>query len=354
MASQVVPGFLVRFEIRLVPALASQAKRGRGNFTLDGATLPAVGTRPGIRVGQLLQALEALATGVAVIHMDGHGWAILVKAPQDTKYRHTRRFVLVLFPAATIMWGFDKGKSMPSNHLAGLAIWVAAMAPGMPAIAAATAEPACPANPPSQPAAWIAHVEELNRGLGIPPDYAALHNLVALPEAKELVQVPRDIYGRKVEMTPGAAAALKKMIAAAARDGVELQTVSGFRSIAYQTGLVRRKLKSGMSIEKALSINAVPGYSEHQTGCAIDLTTPGVPAADGSFAGSKAFAWLQKHAAEYGFHLSFPPGNRYGYEYEPWHWRYVAPEPAKKETRGQGRLSDDNAETTKYPDESRP
>jgi D-alanyl-D-alanine carboxypeptidase len=127
-------------------------------------------------------------------------------------------------------------------------------------------------------------------------------------------------------MVVPAAVALKAMFAAAARDGVKLETVSGFRSMAYQTHLVREKLKRGMTIQKALTINAVPGYSEHQTGCAIDLTTPGVPAADASFAKSKAFTWLQKHAATFGFHLSFPPGNPYGYEYEPWHWRYIAVE----------------------------
>ena len=47
---------------------------------------------------------------------------------------------------------------------------------------------------------------------------------------------------------------------------------------------------------------------------------------DGSFAKSKAFTWLQQHGAAFGFHLSFPPGNPYGYEYEPWHWRYIAAE----------------------------
>jgi D-alanyl-D-alanine carboxypeptidase len=125
-------------------------------------------------------------------------------------------------------------------------------------------------------------------------------------------------------MVAPAAAALKKMFAAAARDGVKLETVSGFRSMAYQTHLVRKKLERGMSIEKALAINAVPGYSEHQTGCAADLTTPGVPAADSSFAKSKAFGWLERNASRFGFHLSFPPGNQYGYEYEPWHWRYIA------------------------------
>ena len=210
---------------------------------------------------------------------------------------------------------------MSFTRTAGFVLAIAVMSL---ALRARAAEPLCPATPPPQPAAWVAHIAEVNHGLGIPPDYAAKHNLLPQPEAKQLVQVPRDVYGRKVEMVAPAANALKAMFAAAARDGVKLQTVSGFRSMNYQTGLIRRKLKSGMTIQKALSINAVPGYSEHQTGCAVDLTTPGVPAADASFGKSKAFAWLQQHGAEYGFHLSFPPGNQYGYEYEPWHWRYVA------------------------------
>lgn len=210
---------------------------------------------------------------------------------------------------------------MPFVRLASLAV-LAAVLPVAPT--ALAAEPLCPATWPAQPAATVAHINEVNRGLGIPVDYAAKHNLVPLPEGKDLVQVPRDVYGRKVEMVAPAAAALKRMFAAAAHDGVKLETVSGFRSINYQTGLIRRKLAAGMGIQKALTINAVPGYSEHQTGCAVDLTTPGVPAADGSFDKSKAFTWMQQHAATYGFHLSFPPGNKYGYEYEPWHWRYVA------------------------------
>ena len=192
------------------------------------------------------------------------------------------------------------------------------------AFAAAPPAPLCPATPLPQPAAYVAHIQEVNRGLGIPPGYAARHQLRPQPEAKDLVQVPRDVYGRKVKMVAPAAAALKAMFAAAAHDGVKLETVSGFRSMAYQTHLVREKLNRRMSIQQALKINAVPGYSEHQTGCAIDLTTPGVPAADGSFAKSKAFTWLQRHGDEFGFHMSFPPGNPYGYEYEPWHWRYIA------------------------------
>jgi D-alanyl-D-alanine carboxypeptidase len=205
---------------------------------------------------------------------------------------------------------------------ASLALVIAAALPSAPAAHAAA--PLCPATPPPQPAAYVAHINEVDRGLGIPADYAAKHHLHLQPEAKHLVQVPRDVYGRKVEMVAPAAAALKRMFAAAAHAGIKLETVSGFRSFAYQTHLVREKLHRGMSITQALKINAVPGYSEHQTGCAIDLTTPGVPAADVSFGDSKAFRWMQQHAGEFGFHLSFPRGNKYGYEYEPWHWRYIA------------------------------
>jgi D-alanyl-D-alanine carboxypeptidase len=209
---------------------------------------------------------------------------------------------------------------MSPAHLLAPAILAAIIAP---AAFAAGAE-LCPATPLPQPAAYVAHINEVNRGLGIPDDYAAKHNLVPQPEAKHLVDVPRDVYGRKVQMVPPAATALKQMFAAARHDGIKLETVSGFRSMAYQTHLIREKLDRGMTIRKALTINAVPGYSEHQTGCAVDLTTPGVPAADGSFARSKAFAWMQRNAARFGFHLSFPPGNKYAYEYEPWHWRYIA------------------------------
>ncbi|HEX7348196.1 MAG TPA: M15 family metallopeptidase [Rhodanobacteraceae bacterium] len=211
---------------------------------------------------------------------------------------------------------------MPVARLTLLGATLAASLPF--ATSALAAAPLCPAEPAPLPAAYVAHIEAINRSLGIPPDYAAKHDLHVQPEAKDLVQVPRDVYGRKVEMVAPAAAALKTMFAAAARDGIKLETVSGFRSFDYQTHLVRLKLKRGMSIFEALKINAVPGYSQHQTGCAIDLTTPGVPAADVSFAKSKAFTWLQQHGATYGFHLSFPPGNPQGYEYEPWHWRYIA------------------------------
>jgi D-alanyl-D-alanine carboxypeptidase len=220
------------------------------------------------------------------------------------------------------MWGLRSGKTMPSATILAAATLFALTLPA--ASIASPAAPVCPAMPPPEPAAYVAHLNEVNHGLGVPPGYVANHHLEVQPEAKKLVPVQRDVYGRKVEMAAPAAAALKRMFAGAAHDGIKLETVSGYRSLAYQTHLIRKKLRRGMSIQKALTINAVPGYSEHQTGCAIDLTTPGVPAANSAFGKSKAFTWLEQHAAQYGFHLSFPRGNKYGYEYEPWHWRYIA------------------------------
>ena len=103
-------------------------------------------------------------------------------------------------------------------------------------------------------------------------------------------------------------------------DGVTLQLVSAFRSVDYQAQILRRKLERGQSMDEILAVSAAPGFSEHHTGRALDLTTPGSPVLEEPFEGTKAFDWLRTHAGEHGFHLSFPLNNRHGLLYEPWHW----------------------------------
>lgn len=174
-------------------------------------------------------------------------------------------------------------------------------------------------------AAYAARIAAMERELGIPAGYGTSHGLTLVQEPATLATAGKDLRGRTVKLAPSAATALKRMTAAAAKDGVTLQIVSGFRSAAYQAALLRTKLNRGMSIATALSINTPPGYSEHQSGCAVDLATPHSPAADQSFARTPAYAWLNRHAAGYGFHLSYPSTNAHGIEFEPWHWRYVAP-----------------------------
>lgn len=139
-----------------------------------------------------------------------------------------------------------------------------------------------------------------------------------------------DIHDRAQWLEANAAAAWRRMQRAAAADGVPLQLVSAFRSVAYQAGIVARKLGRGESLEEILRVNAAPGYSEHHSGRALDLTTPGYPALEPAFEDSPAFAWLDANARRFGFTLSYPRDNPHGIAYEPWHWRFdpaTAPSP---------------------------
>jgi len=106
----------------------------------------------------------------------------------------------------------------------------------------------------------------------------------------------------------------------AAADGVELYIISAFRGIKRQHGIIMRKMASGLPLQQILSVNALPGCSEHHSGLALDLGTQAESDLEESFAESEAYGWLQQHAATYGFSLSFPQHNPQGYIYEPWHW----------------------------------
>jgi D-alanyl-D-alanine carboxypeptidase len=89
---------------------------------------------------------------------------------------------------------------------------------------------------------------------------------------------------------------------------------------------VRAKIEKGLSLESILCVSAPPGYSEHHSGRAIDLTTNGVRPLEQEFEHTDAFQWLSTNAGRFGFALSFPPNNRYGYAYEAWHWCFEAAE----------------------------
>jgi D-alanyl-D-alanine carboxypeptidase len=131
-----------------------------------------------------------------------------------------------------------------------------------------------------------------------------------------------DIYQREQRLLAPAAAAWRQMVAAAAGDEIQLQLVSAYRSVAYQEGILRKKLEKGQAIDEILRVSAAPGFSEHHSGRAVDITAPGFPALEKVFEDSEAFAWLGEHAARYGFRLSYPRGNPHGVAYEPWHWAW--------------------------------
>ena len=139
-------------------------------------------------------------------------------------------------------------------------------------------------------------------------------------EAVELVEVGPNLVGRMQQLTSLAAERWSSMQASAMQDGIQLLLVSGFRSVDYQARLIRKKINAGQQIDEILSVNAAPGFSEHHTGQAIDIATPGSRPLTEEFEQTEAFAWLTKNAVNYGFSMTYPRDNPWGFIYEPWHW----------------------------------
>lgn len=105
-----------------------------------------------------------------------------------------------------------------------------------------------------------------------------------------------------------------------------MRVCSGFRSYSTQKSLYQKYVKrDGQAVADTYS--ARPGYSEHQTGFAFDINRASM-----SFEGTKEAVWLEQNAYKYGFIMRYPKGKESitGYQYEPWHYRYVGVERAQK------------------------
>lgn len=163
-------------------------------------------------------------------------------------------------------------------------------------------------------------IAKIHQELGIPATYAIDRSLSIQDECKNLLSVGVDTFDRKASMEAMTFSQWKTMQKAASNDGIELQLVSAYRSVEYQKQLFLKKLNAGQSIDDILKVNAAPGYSEHHTGKALDLTCPESECLEESFELSPAFTWLEGHAADYAFKMSFPRNNVHGLLYEPWHW----------------------------------
>jgi zinc D-Ala-D-Ala carboxypeptidase len=116
--------------------------------------------------------------------------------------------------------------------------------------------------------------------------------------------------------------ALVAMSAAARADGVELVVGSAYRSYKYQVGLFARTVQQ-LGREKAESLSAHAGASQHQLGTALDFSP-----IDEAFASTKAGRWTAANAGRFGFSLSYPQGMSEitGYAWESWHFRYIGHE----------------------------
>lgn len=159
----------------------------------------------------------------------------------------------------------------------------------------------------------------LNQQLGIDPQTISVPRQLT---AVQLIDTDNDCFGRPAKLHPACAQAWQAMKSAATEDGVDLQLASAYRSMKYQAHLISQKLADNMPLSDILTTNAAPGHSEHHTGAAVDITTPGFKPLEEAFEDSPAFRWLTTHAPTFGFSLSYPRDNKDGIIYEPWHWRH--------------------------------
>lgn len=162
----------------------------------------------------------------------------------------------------------------------------------------------------------------VNKERSLPEDY----------EPSDLVEpdVPFSFDGphEKRHLRKEAAEALEELFAAAEADGIELRAVSGYRSYQRQVAVYNSSVERNGE-EYASRVSAKPGYSEHQTGLAIDVSSPSVGnVIEEVFGESEEGKWLAEHAPEYGYVIRYLKDREdvTGYVYEPWHIRYVGKE----------------------------
>jgi len=160
--------------------------------------------------------------------------------------------------------------------------------------------------------------------------------------------VPKNLGEVDIRFSPGtalkqkmmqeeAAEALEELFKEAEKEDIILYGVSGYRSYEYQKQIYDRKVKA-VGKKEAGKYVAYPGQSEHQTGLAMDVTNEaGVSKSlTENFGETKEGQWLEDNAHKFGFIIRYPEGKEEitGYNYEPWHIRYVGTE-ASEEIRDQ-------------------
>ena len=172
------------------------------------------------------------------------------------------------------------------------------------------AEPAADADEPSEDSSKAEHSIEVKEGITYIDGVLIVNKTYSLPS----------------DYNPGINADAKKafdeMASAAWADNIGLFICSGFRSYQEQE-TVYNGYAANRGTEEADKVSSRPGHSEHQSGLAMDVNTT-----DFSFEGTPEAIWIEQHCADYGFIIRFPKGKEdiTGYEYEPWHIRYVGKE----------------------------
>lgn len=130
---------------------------------------------------------------------------------------------------------------------------------------------------------------------------------------------------KAVTVTKTTATALEKMFSDAKAQGINLSLVSGYRSYSYQQTIYNNSVKVEGQAHTDKYV-AKPGYSEHQTGLAVDISCKSIGyVLEDYFEGTQEAQWLKANAHKYGFILRYTKERVQdtGYGFEPWHFRYV-------------------------------
>lgn len=145
----------------------------------------------------------------------------------------------------------------------------------------------------------------------------------------EVIDVPSTYAYAENKTTKEVLDAFKKMWAAAKSEGLSLIITSSYRTYQTQESLWNRYALAHDE-QWADDYAARAGYSEHQTGLALDIVT--YNSTMDNFEESEECKWLEANAYKYGFILRYPKGQEdlTGYAYEGWHYRYVGVDTAKK------------------------
>ena len=138
---------------------------------------------------------------------------------------------------------------------------------------------------------------------------------------RNLATIGKDIYGRNVMMCNKSTYYWSLLDSAAKKNNIKLLIVSAYRSYSYQANIIKRKRDSGKTLAEILRENELPGYSEHHSGRAIDLTNDSIKTLSEDFKNTEEYKWLINNAHLYNFYLTYPENNPYK-KFEPWHWCY--------------------------------
>ena len=145
---------------------------------------------------------------------------------------------------------------------------------------------------------------------------------------KDLEDIDTKYAIKGMKMVSYAKDAFEEMSKAALKDKMHILAMSTYRSYDYQVNLYNKYAKKD-GVDAANTYSAKAGFSEHQTGLAVDVYNGSTSYT--SFEKTKEFNWMQENAYKYGFIMRYPKDKEKetGYKYEAWHYRYIGKEIAK-------------------------